>query len=151
MRQPIISYNYGAKNYGRVKKAFSLLLISCMTYALVYWAAMMLFPNLFVALFASDPALTSFTVWALRIYMAMIFVMGAQSACQQTFIALGQAKVSLFLALLRKIVLLIPLIYLIPMFFTGNEAKLFGVFLAEPCLGHARRRNNGHFVCNTVP
>lgn len=81
----------------------------------------------------------------------MIFVMGAQSACQQTFIALGQAKVSLFLALLRKIVLLIPLIYLIPMFFTGNEAKLFGVFLAEPCLGHARRRNNGHFVCNTVP
>lgn len=62
----------------------------------------------------------------------MIFVMGAQSACQQTFIALGQAKVSLFLALLRKIVLLIPLIYLIPMFFTGNEAKLFGVFLAEP-------------------
>ena len=130
--QPIISYNYGAKNYGRVKKAFSLLLISCLTYALVYWAAMMLFPNLFVALFASDPALTSFTVWALRIYMAMIFVMGAQSACQQTFIALGQAKVSLFLALLRKIVLLIPLIYLIPMFFTGNEAKLFGVFLAEP-------------------
>ena len=130
--QPIVSYNYGAKNYGRVKKAFQLLLISCLAYALIYWAMMMLFPNLFVSMFASDPALKTFTVWALRIYMAMIFVMGAQSACQQTFIALGQAKVSLFLALLRKIVLLIPLIYVIPLFFTGNEGKLFGVFLAEP-------------------
>lgn len=130
--QPIVSYNFGAKNYDRVKQAFKLLLISCLIYALVYWAMMMLFPNLFVSMFASDPALKTFTVWALRIYMAMIFVMGAQSACQQTFIALGQAKVSLFLALLRKIVLLIPLIYIIPLFFTGNEGKLFGVFLAEP-------------------
>lgn len=130
--QPIVSYNYGARNLDRVKKAFKLLLITCMTYAVLFWAAMMLFPNIFVAMFASDPELANFTVWALRIYMSMIFVMGAQTACQQTFIALGQAKVSLFLALLRKIVLLIPLIYLLPTFFAGNDAKLFGVFLAEP-------------------
>lgn len=130
--QPIVSYNYGARNLDRVKKAYKLLLIACLTYAVLFWAAMMLFPNIFVAMFASDPALASFTVWALRIYMSMIFVMGAQTACQQTFIALGQAKVSLFLALLRKIVLLIPLIYLLPTFFAGNDGKLFGVFLAEP-------------------
>lgn len=130
--QPIVSYNYGARNLDRVKKSFKLLLIACLTYAGIFWAMMMLFPHLFVAMFASDPQLANFTVWALRIYMSMIFVMGAQTACQQTFIALGQAKVSLFLALLRKIVLLIPLIYLLPTFFTGSEAKLFGVFLAEP-------------------
>lgn len=130
--QPIISYNYGAGNFERVKSAFRLLLVSCLVYSFAYWAVIMLFPNFFVSLFTTDAALKSFTVWALRIYIAMIFVMGAQSACQQTFISLGQAKSSLFMALLRKIILLIPLIYILPAFFDGNEAKLFGVFLAEP-------------------
>jgi putative MATE family efflux protein len=127
--QPIISYNYGAKNNDRVKKTFKLLFISSLSYSFVFWILMLLFPKLFVSLFSNDPKLVATTVWSMRIYMAVAFVMGAQLACQQTFIAIGQAKTSLFLALLRKIILLIPLIYLLPHFFSN---KNFAVFLAEP-------------------
>ncbi len=127
--QPIISFNYGAGNIDRVKKAFHLLLASCLVYATAMWALCMLFPQMFAAIFTSDPALTQITVWALRIYIAAVFLMGAQLACQQTFIALGNAKISTFLALLRKIILLIPLIYILPNFI---ENKVFAVFVAEP-------------------
>ena len=89
----------------------------------------MLFPQMFAAIFTSDPALTQITVWALRIYIAAVFLMVAQLAFQQTFIALGNAKISTFLALLRKIILLIPLIYILPNFI---ENKVFAVFVAEP-------------------
>ena len=125
----IISFNYGAGNIDRVKKAFHLLLASCLVYATAMWALCMLFPQMFAAIFTSDPALTQITVWALRIYIAAVFLMGAQLACQQTFIALGNAKISTFLALLRKIILLIPLIYILPNFI---ENKVFAVFVAEP-------------------
>jgi Na+-driven multidrug efflux pump len=127
--QPIISYNFGAKCSERVKKTFKLLLISAMSYALLFWAFMMIFPQAFISLFTTDAKLVEITVWAIRIYMAAIFALGAQIACQQTFIAVGQAKVSVFLALLRKIILLIPLIYILPYFFAD---KIFAVFLAEP-------------------
>lgn len=127
--QPIISYNYGAKCSERVKKTFKLLLISAMSYALLFWAFMMIFPQAFISLFTTDAKLVEITLWAIRIYMAAIFALGAQIACQQTFIAVGQAKVSVFLALLRKIILLIPLIYILPYFFAD---KIFAVFLAEP-------------------
>ena len=127
--QPIISFNYGAGNIDRVKKAFHLLLVSCLVYSSVMWVLCMLFPQMFAAIFTGDPALTQITVWALRIYIAAVFLMGAQLACQQTFIALGNAKISTFLALLRKIILLIPLIYILPNFF---ENKVFAVFVAEP-------------------
>lgn len=127
--QPIISYNYGAKNNERVKKAFKLLFISSLSFAFVFWICMMIFPQVFVSLFSSDPALVEITVWAIRIYMGAAFVMAAQIACQQTFVATGQAKISLFLALLRKIILLIPMIYILPNFF---ENKVFAVFFAEP-------------------
>lgn len=127
--QPIISFNYGAGNIDRVKKAFHLLLASCLIYSTVMWGLCMLFPQMFAAIFTSDPALTQITVWALRIYIAAVFLMGAQLACQQTFIALGNAKISTFLALLRKIILLIPLIYILPNFI---ENKVFAVFVAEP-------------------
>lgn len=127
--QPIISYNYGAKNNERVKKAFNFLFVISMGYSVVFWLLLMIFPSLFVSIFSSDPELVETTVWATRIYMGLVFVMGAQLACQQTFIALGQAKTSLFLALLRKIILLIPLIYILPQFFSN---KTFAVFLAEP-------------------
>ena len=90
---------------------------------------MMLVPQLFAGMFTSDGALVEYTTWALRIYMAGIFSVGFQVSCQQSFMALGQAKVSLLLACLRKIVLLIPLIFILPMFF---ENKVFAVFLAEP-------------------
>ena len=89
----------------------------------------MIFPSVFAGIFTSDAALVEYASWALRIYMAGIFAFGAQISCQQSFMALGQAKISLFLACLRKIILLIPLIFILPMFF---ENKVFGVFLAEP-------------------
>lgn len=127
--QPIISYNFGAKNADRVKKTFKLLLISCLTYSTVLWAAAMLSPQLFVLIFNSDSELVAFASHALRIYMAVSCIFGIQIACQQTFIALGNAKASLFLALLRKIILLIPLIYIMPMFMAD---KTTAVFMAEP-------------------
>jgi Na+-driven multidrug efflux pump len=127
--QPITSYNYGAKNNERVKKTFKLLIKCAFTYTIVIWLLMMIFTNSFVSVFTNDPKLKYYAVWAARIYMATAFVMAAQNSCQQTFVALGQAKVSMFLALLRKIVLLIPLIFILPNFF---ENKVFAVFLAEP-------------------
>jgi putative MATE family efflux protein len=127
--QPIISYNFGAKNADRVKKAFKLLLISCLTYSTVLWASAMIFPQAFILIFNNDPELVDFASRALRIYMAVSCIFGIQIACQQTFIALGNAKASLFLALLRKIILLIPLIYIMPMFM---EDKTTAVFTAEP-------------------
>ena len=127
--QPIISYNFGARNADRVKKAFQLLLACSMVFTFVLWAGCMLIPEAFVLIFSSDPALTEISVWALRIYMGTFLFFGAQIACQQTFIALGQAAVSLFLALLRKVILLIPLIFILPRFFSD---QVFAVFLAEP-------------------
>lgn len=127
--QPITSYNYGAKNNDRVKETFILLLKSCLGYATIMWLIIMIFPNIFVSLFTNNKTLIDHTIWALRIYLAAGLVMGAQIACQQTFVAVGQAKTSMMLALLRKIVLLIPLIYILPNFFAD---KVFAVFLAEP-------------------
>lgn len=127
--QPIISYNYGAGLTERVKKTFRLQLIICLSYAVLFWAMLMICPTVFASIFNNDPALVEYTGWAIRIYMAGIFALGAQLVCQQSFMALGQAKVSLLLACLRKVILLIPLIFLLPMFF---ENKVFAVFLAEP-------------------
>lgn len=127
--QPIISYNFGAKNADRVKKTFKLLLISCLTYSTILWAAAMISPQLFVLIFNNDPELVDFASHALRIYMAVSCIFGIQIACQQTFIALGNAKASLFLALLRKVILLIPLIYIMPIFMAD---KTTAVFMSEP-------------------
>lgn len=127
--QPIISYNYGAKNPQRVREAFRCLLLSCVIYSLSLWALVQLFPQAFALIFNNDPALVDYAAWALRIYMGAAGIFGVQIACQQTFIALGNAKTSLFLAVLRKIILLIPLIYILPNFFSD---KVFAVFLAEP-------------------
>lgn len=127
--QPIISYNYGAQNIERVKKGFKFLLISCLCYSTLMWAAAQLIPNLLVMIFTNDPELMELAVWALRIYMAGVLLMGAQIACQQTFIAFGNAKVSTFLAIFRKIIVLIPMIYILPQFM---DNKVQAVFMAEP-------------------
>ena len=127
--QPIISYNYGARNAQRVRDAFRCLLVSCVAYSMTLWALVQLFPQAFALIFNNDPALVEYAAWALRVYMAATGIFGVQIACQQTFIALGNAKTSLFLAVLRKIILLIPLIFILPHFFTN---KVFAVFLAEP-------------------
>ncbi len=127
--QPIIGYNFGARQMDRVKTAFKYLLISALTFSCIMWGITMLMPQILVAPFARQPELFNISVWAIRIFMSGIFMLGAQFACQQTFVALGQAKKSLLLALLRKIVLLIPLIYILPNFFSD---KVFAIFLAEP-------------------
>ena len=127
--QPIIGFNYGSGHLDRVKKTYRLLLIAALTFSCTACAALELFPQMFVALFNDKPELVELAVWALRVYAAGMFMLGIQTSCQQTFVALGQAKVSLFLALLRKVILLLPLILLLPQFL---DDKVFAVFLAEP-------------------
>lgn len=127
--QPVISFNYGAGNKERVKQAFRFELALCAGYTTIFWAFMLLLPRAVAGVFTADAELIGYTAWAMRIYMAGIFAMGFQVACQQTFMALGQAKVSLLLACLRKIVLLIPLIFILPHLLPD---PVFAVFLAEP-------------------
>lgn len=127
--QPIISYNYGAGKVERVKKGFKLLLIACLAYSTLIWAAAQFAPQILVMIFTNDAELMELASWALRIYMAGVLLMGAQIACQQTFIAFGNAKISTFLAIFRKIIVLIPMIYILPMFM---KDKVLGVFMAEP-------------------
>lgn len=127
--QPIVSYNYGAGNLDRVKKTFTYLLVSCMIYSTTLWAISVFTPQLFVSIFTDKPELAAYTQHALQIYMSTSCLFGAQIACQQTFIALGNAKTSVFLAVLRKIILLIPLIYILPNFFADQA---IAVFMAEP-------------------
>lgn len=127
--QPITGYNFGARKPERVRESFAILLKCSLGYSALLWLIVMLFPRLLATLFAQDSAFLDYTAWALRIFMATSVVMGIQIACQQTFIAIGNAKTSLFLAIYRKIILLIPLIYILPHFF---ENKVMAVFLAEP-------------------
>lgn len=127
--QPIISYNYGAHNEKRVKEAFFTQFKVCVSFSVACWIIILLVPQIFAGMFSGNAKLVQYTSWALRIYMAGIFSQGFQICCQQSFVALGQAKISLFLACLRKLILLIPLIFLLPVFL---ENKVFAVFLAEP-------------------
>ena len=126
---PIISFNYGAGNGKRVKEAFLLLLKISLIYSIGLWAITMLSPQIFAKMFTKDAELINISIKAMRIYMAASLLFGIQISCQQTFIALGNAKTSVFLAILRKIILLIPLIYILPLFL---QNKVNAVFLAEP-------------------
>ena len=119
--QPVISYNYGAKNPERVKKAFFILLRLSLCFTLVLWLVIMLFPRTVTGIFASDETLVAFASWAIRIYMAGTCIFGMQMACQYSFIALGNAGNAVFLAVLRKIILLIPLIYIMPEIVTWDD------------------------------
>lgn len=127
--QPISSYNYGAGNIDRVKKTFWLLLKVSLAYSALLWVLVMLFPQTFAQIFCPDPELIEFTGWALRIYCGGMFLMGIQMACQMTFISLGNAKSSIIVAIVRKFILLIPLIYLLPHLFSNQT---MAVYLAEP-------------------
>jgi len=127
--QPIISYNYGARNSKRIKEAFKLMFIISVSFSFVFWLASMLFPSALISIFTTKQELIIFASRALRIYMAVILIFGVQIACQQTFVSLGNAPVSLFLAIFRKIILLIPLIYIVPLFM---DNKCDAIFLAEP-------------------
>jgi Na+-driven multidrug efflux pump len=127
--QPIVSYNFGAGNKERVLSVFKYTLFICASYTTLGWILTLTVPQVFAGIFSSDAALIENAAWCMRIYMAGIFAFGFQISCQQTFVALGQAKTSLLLACLRKLVLLIPLIFLLPLII---ENKVFAVFLAEP-------------------
>ena len=127
--QPITSYNYGARNAARVKKTFFVLLASCMVYSCALWLCVMIKPEFFARLFTPNADLIAFSSWALRIYCGALFIFGAQIACQMTFVSLGNAKSSIIVAIVRKFVLLLPLIYLVPLF---TADPVFGVYLAEP-------------------
>lgn len=128
--QPIISFNYGARNKDRVKGAFRLLLKCSLCYSVLLWLLVMLFPRIFASMFTSDPELLEFTAAALRLYMGSLFLFGIQIACQMTFTSLGNAKASITVAVMRKFVLLIPLIYLMPVLMPQEQTK--AVYLAEP-------------------
>lgn len=127
--QPISSYNYGAGNVERVKKTFRLLLTCCLSYSVVLWLGVELAPQVFVGIFTPDPELISFTSKALRIYLGGIFLFGIQIACQMTFTSMGKALSSIIVAVVRKFVLLLPLIYIMPMLVAD---KVTGVYMAEP-------------------
>ena len=128
--QPILSYNFGSRNKGRVKKAYFLLLRVSLIYAFILWLSVMLFPSMFARMFTSDNALIDFTAPMLRVYMAVSVLFGIQMACQMTFTSLGNARSSMIVAILRKFVLLIPLMYILPHVFTSDQTM--AVFLAEP-------------------
>ena len=128
--QPIVSYNYGAKDAKRVRGAFRLLLKSSLIYATALWLIIMLLPQVFTSLFTTNAELAAFTQSAMRRYFAVMFMFGIQIACQMTFTAIGSAKSSIAVAVVRKFVLLLPLIYLMPAMFPADKAM--AVYLAEP-------------------
>lgn len=128
--QPIISYNYGAGNTSRVKKTFFILLGVSLGYSVLLWACVMAFPHAFAGMFASNAALADFAASALRIYCAVLLIFGVQIACQMTFVSLGKALCSVTVAVMRKFVLLLPLIYIMPALFEGNKTR--AVYAAEP-------------------
>ena len=127
--QPISSYNYGAKNADRVKKTFQLLLTTCLIYSFTIWVVIMAFPTVFAGIFTPDAALIEFTAKALRIYCAVLCIFGIQIACQMTFVSTGNAPCSIIVAIVRKFILLLPLIYLMPQVISD---KTIGVYMAEP-------------------
>ncbi len=127
--QPILSYNYGAKNPERIKSTFKLLLTVCLAYSVILWLSIMLFPRLFASMFTSDIALLDFTESIIRIYFGGLIIFGIQIACQMAFVSLGNAPSSILVAVVRKFVLLLPLIYIIPAL---SENKVVGVYTAEP-------------------
>lgn len=127
--QPITSYNFGCRNAQRVNESFVVLLKVCLIYSMCAWGAVMLLPRLFITMFNDSPELLSYAVGPMRIYFAVMGIFGAQIACQNTFLAIGNAKASLFLALLRKVILLMPLIYILPNFFADQA---LAVYMAEP-------------------
>ena len=127
--QPILSYNYGAGNTDRVRKTFRLLLVACLTYSVAIWAAIMLVPQVFAGIFSPDGTLVDFTAKALRIYCGVLGIFGIQIACQMTFVSIGSALCSIIVAIVRKFVLLLPLIYVMP-HMVANPTM--GVYLAKP-------------------
>lgn len=139
--QPLLSYNLGAGNIPRVKRAFRLLLVCCVTGSFLIWLLCMARPDVVASIFTDDTALVTYTAWSMRIYLAMLLIYGVQVACQYSFVALDQAPKAIFLTIWRKIILLIPLIFLLPRIWPD---AVMGVYLAEPIADTIA-------VCTTAP
>ena len=125
--QPIISYNYGAGNMQRVKQTFIRMVSVCLAGTLLVGGVAVFAPHVYAGIFTSNVALADLTASVMPIYFCGMMIFGIQCACQSTFIALGQAKTSVFIALLRKVILLIPLALILPKFF-----GVMGIYYAEP-------------------
>lgn len=139
--QPLLSYNLGAGNIKRVKKTFRLLLVSCVTGSFMIWLLCMICPQIVAGIFTNDTELIQYTEWSMRIYLSVMLIYGIQVACQYSFVALDQARTAIFLTIWRKIILLIPLIFILPLVWSG---LVTGVFLAEPIADTLA-------VCTTAP
>lgn len=139
--QPLLSYNLGAGNIERVKKTFRLLLVSCVTGSFMIWLLCMMCPQIVAGIFTNDTELIQYTEWSMRIYLSVMLIYGIQVACQYSFVALDQARTAIFLTIWRKIILLIPLIFILPLVWSGSVT---GVFLAEPIADTIA-------VCTTAP
>ena len=139
--QPLLSYNLGAKNISRVKKTFRLLLICCLSGSFLIWLVCMLIPQNVASIFTDDVPLITYTGKSMPIYLAMLLIYGIQVACQYSFVALDQAKKAIFLTIWRKIILLIPLIFILPRILSGSAME---VFLAEPIADTIA-------ICTTAP
>lgn len=139
--QPLLSYNLGAGNIKRVKKTFRLLLVSCVTGSFMIWLLCMICPQIVAGIFTNDTELIQYTEWSMRIYLSVMLIYGIQVACQYSFVALDQARTAIFLTIWRKIILLIPLIFILPLVWSGSVT---GVFLAEPIADTLA-------VCKTAP
>lgn len=125
--QPIISFNFGAGNFDRVKKVYKSMIAICLAFSFLGTATAVIFPEIYAGFFTTDSGLIALVGEKMPIFMAGMLIFGAQQAIQTTFMALGQAKISLFIATLRKIILLIPLALILPRFFGTN-----GVYISEP-------------------
>ncbi|MFM1538512.1 MATE family efflux transporter [Helcococcus bovis] len=125
----LLSYNYGARNFKRIKETLKVLISSSFIYGTILTSLIFIFPEIFVKLFTNDKKLIDATIPMMKVFIAGSFLMAVQTALQQAFVAFGQAKRSTFNALLRKIILLIPLIYILPQFI-GD--KIFAVYVSEP-------------------
>ena len=139
--QPLLSYNLGAGNIERVKKTFRLLLVSCVTGSFMIWLLCMMCPQIVAGIFTNDTELIQYTEWSMRIYLSVMLIYGIQVACQYSFVALDQARTAIFLTIWRKIILLIPLIFVLPLVWSDSVT---GVFLAEPIADTLA-------VCTTAP
>ena len=146
--QPIISYNFGAGNMARVRKAFMTMLVVSIIFIGAGWLAVMLFPGFFIRIFNDSPALVEMGSWTLRVYLAAFFLMALQMSIQQVFVSVGRAKSAVVVASVRKLVLLVPLIYILPHFF---EDKVFAVFLAEPVADFLAAATTGTMFLRRFP
>lgn len=139
--QPLLIYNLGSKNIPRVKKTFRLLLLSCVTGSFLIWLFCMTVPGAVASIFTNDAELIQYSEWSMRIYLAMLLIYGVQVACQYSFVALDQAPKAIFLTIWRKIILLIPLIFVLPLVWPDPT---MGVYMAEPVADTIA-------VCTTAP